>query len=113
MVVRLKTPCTQLDNNRTYGTLSANGSGSILKPTRVDHTACFNVGCHYCDLFGPNMEALAEELGMSPIHPPAKRARSHIHNDQVCIHAELRSEATDPCAVDEGLAISQVVIRAE
>ena len=53
---------------------------------------------YYCELFGSNMEALAEELGMSPLQPLAKRARDAIHSDTVHIHTELHSEAADTSA---------------
>ena len=44
------------------------------------------------------MDTLAEGLGMRPIQPEAKRARDDRHNDSVCIHTALRSEASEASA---------------
>ena len=54
----------KLDRDITEGTL--NVEGISLANTNAEHTACDNINCDYCILFGPNMEALAEDLGMHP-----------------------------------------------
>ena len=54
----------KLDRDITQGTL--NVEGISLANSNATHTACDNINCYYCILFGPNMEALAEDLGMHP-----------------------------------------------
>ena len=65
---------TQRASNRMHDGYKAESSGSLRNPTKAGYTACENIGCYYCDLFGPDMDALAEELGLST-QPEAKRAR--------------------------------------
>ena len=57
-----KRSCSSTTNVITKGTL--NGEGISHETIATEHTACDSIDCDFCIIFRPNMEALAEDLGM-------------------------------------------------